>query len=918
MAELPSGTVTFLFTDIEGSTARWEQQPEAMRLALARHDALVRDAIARHGGSVVKTMGDAFHTAFSRAQDAVEAALDAQRRLMAEPWGTIEPIRVRMALHTGEAEERDGDYYGPSLNRAARLLSTGHGGQVLLSEVAAGLVRDSLPKSCHLLDLGQHRLKDLIEPERVFQLESPDLASDFPPLASLDAHPNNLPTHPTTVLGRERELADVRGLFDDGARLVTLTGPGGTGKTRLGLQVAAELVDRFQHGVFLVELAPVWDPTLVPSTVGQALGLRDVVSRPMIEVLKEYLRGRSILLLLDNFEQILPAASIVADLLAASPRLNVLVTSREPLRLRGEQEYAVLPLALPDTRRATTLAVASLSPAVALFVQRARAIRADFTLTDENAPAVAEICHRLDGLPLAIELAAARIKLLPPLALLNRLERRLAVLTGGARDLPTRQRTLRDAIAWSYDLLTEPERRAFRRMAIFVGGCTVEAAQALCDPDGDLDVDVLDAVASLVDKSLLRQIDGPDGEPRFAMLETIREYGLEQLQASGEEEDVRWLHAGYFVVLAEEADAHSERAEAGVWFDRLQADHDNLRAALTWSQGAEDREAIFGRLCGALWRFWWMRGYTSEARGWLDRALALPAEPAVRAQQLQGAANLAFFQDNYPRARELWTALIDHGRATDRPTDAALAMARLAYVMRNMGNFEQALTLAEESLALSRRLGDTVSVAHSLHNCAIVALGRGDLDRAQVAWEEALGLFRENGMAFMVAHVVNNLGNIARMRGDLDTASALCEEALGLFRQRDDRFGLQPCLMSLLRIAHVRGDAVRMRSLGRELLPLSLDQGSVVYLAGPLELLAWAIRVDGDPARAANLLAAAAQFREAAGALATGPERDRVEAEIVQMRSLLGDEAFVAAWAAGRAMAREKAVAYALDEPPPP
>jgi class 3 adenylate cyclase len=396
MAELPSGTVTFLFTDIEGSTTRWEGHPEAMGVALARHDALVRAAIHEHDGHVVKTMGDAFHAAFARAQDAVAAAIDAQRRLQAESWGEVGPLRVRMALHTGAAEERDGDYYGPTLNRAARLLAIGRGGQVLLSESTTSLVREAMPSDVRLLDLGRHRLRDLTEPERVSQLVAPDLASDFPPLASLDARPHNLPTHPTALLGRERELADVRRLFEDGARLVTLTGPGGTGKTRLGLQVAAELLADFEHGVFLVGLAPISDPTLVPSTIAQALGVRDVGNRPIIDAVKDYLRARSLLFLLDNFEQVLPAASVVADLMAACPGLAVLATSREPLRLRGEHEFAVQPLALPEDGKVTTPEAVSRSPAVALFVQRARAVRADFALNDENAPAVAEICARLN------------------------------------------------------------------------------------------------------------------------------------------------------------------------------------------------------------------------------------------------------------------------------------------------------------------------------------------------------------------------------------------------------------------------------------------------------------------------------------------------------------------------------------------
>jgi predicted ATPase len=541
-----------------------------MRVALARHDALIRAAIVEHGGHVVKTMGDAFHAAFSRATDALEAALDAQRRLQAEPWGEIGPLRVRMALHTGAAEERDGDYYGPALNRAARLLAAGHGGQALLSLATCELVRDALPTDVSVIDLGEHRLQDLIRPERVFQVTGPGLPTAFPPLRPLEARPHNLPVHPTALLGRDEAVSEVRALFARGVRLVTLTGPGGTGKTRLSQQVAAELLDQLEDGVWLVELAPISDPALVPSTIAQALGLRDFGSNPALDVLREHLRGRSLLIVLDNYEQIIPAASVVSDLLAASPGLKVLVTSRESLRLRGEVEYAVQPLALPDTHITPTPASLSESAATALFVERAAAVRSGFAVTEANASAIAEVCRRLDGLPLAIELAAARVRLLTPEAIVSRLDRRLPLLTGGARDLPARQQTLRDTIAWSHDLLDEAERRLFRRLGVFVGGWTLEAAEALVGDGagvigdgepvpwlplaltdtlalGETDgaPDVLSGLDSLVAKSLVKLEEEAGVEPRFRMLETIREYALDQLTASGEETIIRRRHLAW-------------------------------------------------------------------------------------------------------------------------------------------------------------------------------------------------------------------------------------------------------------------------------------------------------------------------------------------------------------------------------------
>ena len=512
MAAPPSGTVTFLFTDIEGSSRMWEKSPQTMRTALARHDEVIRSAIETTGGHVFKTMGDAFCAAFPTAPDALEVALSTQRALLVdqEVWGEAGPLLVRMALHTGAAEEREGDYFGPPLNRVARLLSAGHGGQTLLSLPAQELVRDLLPVGVELRDLGEHRLKDLARPERVFELLAPDLPADFPPLRTLESRPNNLPMQPTLLVGREREVEEVRGrLLAPEVRLLTLTGPGGTGKTRVALQAAADLLDEFEDGVYFVALATITDPTLVASTVAQVLGVRESGDQPLIEGIKDYLKDKRLLLVLDNFEQVLEAAPLAGELLSA-PRLEVLATSRIALGVYGEHEYAVPPLEVPDPKRLPGLEALSQYEAVRLFIERARAAKADFEITNENAPAVAEICARLDGLPLAIELAAARVKLLPPKAMLGRLGRRLKLLTGGARNLPERQRTLRGAIEWSHALLEEGEKTLFARMAVFSGGRTLEAIEAVCDAGGDLPLDTFEGVSSLLDKSLLRQEEGPE------------------------------------------------------------------------------------------------------------------------------------------------------------------------------------------------------------------------------------------------------------------------------------------------------------------------------------------------------------------------------------------------------------------------
>jgi predicted ATPase/class 3 adenylate cyclase len=551
MPELPRGTVTFLFTDIEGSTALWERDRSAMAAAVARHAALLRQAIESHHGVLYKVIGDAVQAAFPTAPDAVSAALDGQSALLAEDWGQLEPLRVRMAVHAGEASpDPSGDYLAPALNRLSRLLAAGHGGQILLSQGVQQLTRGALPQAADLRNLGEHRLRDLLDSERVFQLVHPELPTHFPALRTLEGYLNNLPRQPTPLLGREREVAAVdQFLRQADVQLVTLTGPGGVGKTRLALQVAADLLDVFPDGAFFVELALLTDPALVPSTVASALGVREEGGQPVFKALTAFLSDRRLLLALDNFEYLLHSAPIISDLLRVCPEVKILATSRAPLHLRGEREFPVHPLTVPDPSQRESTAQLTQYEAVRLFVERAQAAKPDFTLNDENAAAVVEICRRLDGLPLAIELAAARIKLLPPQALLERLGERLKVLTGGARDAPARQRTLRDAIAWSHDLLSEDNQTLFRRLAVFAGGCTLEAVEAVTNSTGDLDT--FEGMAALVDESLLRQVEESGGDPRFYLLETVREFGLERLATSTEAATIRQAHATYFAGLTE-------------------------------------------------------------------------------------------------------------------------------------------------------------------------------------------------------------------------------------------------------------------------------------------------------------------------------------------------------------------------------
>jgi predicted ATPase/class 3 adenylate cyclase len=803
---LPSGTVTFLFTDIEGSTQLWEQHPQAMSGALARHEALLHQAIGAHGGVVVKHTGDGMHAAFARPTDAVHAALAAQRSLAAEVWGSIGSLRVRMALHTGVSEERDGDYFGVPLNRVARLLATGHGGQVLLSRATQELVREQLPQDVDLRDLGAHRLKDLSHPEQIFQLLSPDLPAAFPPLNALDPRRTNLPAQPTLLIGREQDVAAVCArLRRPEVRLLTLTGPGGTGKTRLGLQVAAELLDAFVDGVYFVDLAPIGDANLVASRIAQALGVQETAARPLVDSLKDYLREKRSLLLLDNFEQVLDAALLIPELLAAAPNLKILVTSREVLHLRGEKEFLVPPLELPDLQLNVAREALSQYAAVQLFIARALDVKSDFAVTKANAPAVAEICARLDGLPLAIELAAVRIKLFSPQALLLRLSSRLTMLTGGSRDLPTRHQTLRSTIDWSYNLLDESDKILFARLSVFVGSCTLEAAAAVCNADGDLLRNVVESMASLTDKSLLRHAEGQDGEPRFMMLETVREYALERLAVSGAEETIRQRHANYYLGLVEQAESKLRGSEQIVWFDRLEIEHDNLRTALNWTLGTAGETSVGLRLVGVLWWFWQTRGYWNEGRMWIDRVLAASdrAPTVVRAQALFGASRLT---GDPVQARE---SLMMFRNLGDQE-GVAWALNSLANTLYySQGNAEQALPLLEESVAQFRELGDIYGVTWALGSLGYVLHRQGDNQRALALLEESLELAREQGDTYGIAWRLTFLAWIARDQGNYSRARALSEAGLLLLPTLRDKLGLAQVLDNLGHIAIHQGEQRR-------------------------------------------------------------------------------------------------------------
>ncbi|MEX0789294.1 MAG: adenylate/guanylate cyclase domain-containing protein [Actinomycetota bacterium] len=866
-SKLPTGTITFLFSDIEGSTRLLQALGERYDEVIADHNRILRAAFARYGGSEMGTEGDSFFVVFASSSSAVKAAIDAQRGLesFAFPGGAA--VRVRMGIHTGDGRLVGGDYRGMDVHRAARIAAAAVGGQILVSAATRALAQNSADGSFNFADLGKHRLKDLDRAVHLYQVSAQGLEQRVVVPRSLGGHPNNLPCPTSSFIGRELELRDLAKRLGDN-RLVTLTGTGGTGKSRLAVHLGADLLERFDDGVYVVFLAAITDPKLVASAVAQALGVQRQGVTSMEETVFRHLSGKRMLLILDNFEHLLGAAGFVSDLLSSTRHLRILVTSRAALRISAEQEYPVPAMSLPSRLGLPDPMQMELSEAVRLFLQRARAVRPEFELTPANAPAVREICLKLDGLPLALELAAARIRTLEPSDLARRLNRSLDLLTGGARDLPGRQQTLRNTVAWSYDLLDEPHRRLLAQLGVFAGGFSLEAAEAVCCDDA------LDLLEGLAEHSLVKATTTNDGT-RYLLLQPVREFALEILEQSGEASATREKHAQFFLAMLQKAERFMQGPAQVEWLERLEAENDNLRGALAWALES-GRTEIAARIAWGMWMFWWLHGYHQEGRRSIELLLAQNPTGISRTMALAAGGNMALVAGDH-QAAQAWF---------------------------------------RECIALARQIDDKVRLAVSLQSLGMSSLNSMDLQVAVECLEEALPFFTAFGNDMMVSGIHTHLGTAALLAGDTVRAKADTEQGLAVARRSGDPVSTYFALYNLAQVALAHRDFEAAAPLLREGLTLVRNVGNQARITYFLESLAM---VEGQGAgleRAARLLGASAALR-AAGEVATfnylTPSRDLYRGTLAGVRRRMGEGWYDETVAEGRQLTLSQAVDYALE-----
>lgn len=918
-----TGPLTFFFSDLENSTALWEQYPDEMQRASSRHDALMRGVIERHRGRVVKTTGDGFHAAFELPSEGVAAALAGQRAISAEAWPDGSgPLKVRMGLHTGESQERDGDFYGPEVNLAARLMGLGYGGQILLSEITAGLVKKSLPENCSLSGLGEHRLKGISSPVQIYQLCHPELAAKFPELKSMAAFKHNLRGQLSTFIGREKELADVKRHLQH-TRLLTLLGPGGTGKTRLMLQVAEEVIEDYPDGVWLVELAPLTDPGLVPERVAAALNVQEQPGRRMLDTLANSVRHKEMLLLLDNVEHIVrESAEFSEHLLEQCPKLTILVTGREALFIDGETTIQIPPLSLPEEKQ--SLEDIARSEGVQLFLERARAVRPEFAITEQNSADVAEIVRRLDGIPLALELAAARLRMLTIEQITGHLNDRFRLLTGGRRTALPRQQTLQALIDWSWQLLGQNERTLLRRLSVFSGGWNLEAAQTITGFEPLDELDVFDQLEQLINKSLITVGFPPSGEARYGMLESIRQFCQDKLLEAGEGETLRDRHADYFVRFAQESEYHLMRESMVSRVHRILLEMDNLRAVVTWT--LEDRPELALRISSALLHHWAHWIHPTEARYWLETSIEktrslLEREPGedlipdfIKAQIGLGII-YSLFGENLASA-----AAFDEGIALARKNGEiehlTLGIAWKANVLlvNRYGISPELEREVDRALEISERNGFEISegwlnlVKFYLH------VNQQEFTTAMPYFQKVIQIARNFNNPRVNANVLQIQARMAALQGDTEAAKTFFLKAIQDFRAINDQRNVLHSNSDLAHVFRRTGNYREALLLYQETIKRWQEEGSQPAIAHQLECFAYMAITSGNYKQAATLLGRALATRDELNAFSTDPfEVAEMEGAMTQLAGELGEAERDRILTEGARMSLDEAVALALE-----
>ncbi|MEJ2710932.1 MAG: adenylate/guanylate cyclase domain-containing protein [Anaerolineales bacterium] len=918
-----SGILTFLFTDLEDSTRLWEQFPQVMQPALTRHDDLLKQAVEDHSGFIVKSRGDGIHAAFESPADGVAAALAAQQALSREIWPEeTGPFRVRMGLHSGVSQERDGDYYGTEPNRAARIMDLAYGGQVLISEVTAALIRNSLPPQAGLVSLGAHRLKGLANPEEIYQLHHPTLRAEFPALRSLEAYQHNLPVQLTSFIGRENELAQIKGLFSQ-TRLLTLLGPGGTGKTRLSLQFAAGQIEQFPDGVWLIELAPLTNPDLIPERVAAALNVEKQPGQALLDTLINYLRNKKLLLLLDNVEHLVrESAQLAEQLLGNCPAIKILVTGREALFIAGEQTLQIPSLSMPE-RGKTSFQEVNNSEAAQLLVARAQAVRPDFDITPENAGAVGEIVRRLDGIPLAIELAAARLRMMTVEQIASKLAHRFRLLTGGRRTALPRQQTLEALIDWSWNLLDEQERILLRRLSVFSGGWTLEAAQAVTSDDQLDEFDVLDLLGQLINKSLVNVEQLPKEEIRYNMLETIRQYARKRLLEASEVEAIRNRHAAYYVAFGDQASVAVEGPEALLWLDRLLREADNASAAREWAlESRLDLALKMTNVSMLVLRYWL---FNEEGFHWLDQVveqtrLHPPAETDPEYQRGLASALIAhgtsiFMQGKTIQARPLLEEGVALAKEIGAVKQQVFGLNMLLPILLNAGDLESAETVAQQALDLSRQHDLTFLRQMTLGYYMPVFASQGKHEQAQAYTEEAIQLAQQHGNPWMVAMASFLKGRSEEFYENWPEAAICYLRASQLFEAVRDRMF---ALISQSEAGHSKrkaGDFAGAEEIYRKTVVRFQEIGHKSGVAHQLECIAMIAASKNQPQRAARLLGAAQSQRAAIQSIRLPREQVEFDQTLARLGEGTGKGVVEAAMAEGRQLSIEEAVLLALGEP---